>query len=149
LSADPTGLGGLRDIVVPPPVSWWPLAPGWWILLAAIGVIAVLLGRRAVRRWQGNAYRRTALAQLRESRSPADVNTLLKRTALAAFPRVGVARLAGRSWSNWLRETGGADLDQEVADALSMGSFRGDNPADLTAAREFARRWIRRHRRRR
>jgi hypothetical protein len=148
LSADPASLDALRDIVVPPPVSWWPLAPGWWILLVAIGLIAALLGRRALLCRRANAYRRAALAQLREASSPADVNTILKRTALAAFPRAGVARLAGPAWSKWLRETGGEDLDGEVADALAMSSFRRGGRVDLAAVKAFAGRWIRRHRRR-
>jgi len=147
LSVDAASLDALRDIVVPPPVPWWPLAPGWWVLLAATVLIAALLGHRALRRWRANAYRRAALVQLREARSPTDVNTILKRTALAAFPRADVARLAGPAWSNWLCETAGADLDREIADSLALNSFRREDRADLAAAKELARRWIRRHRR--
>ena len=29
-------LANLRDIHLPGDVSWWPLAPGWWLLLAVI-----------------------------------------------------------------------------------------------------------------
>jgi hypothetical protein len=148
LSAGPASLDALRDIVVPPPVSWWPLAPGWWVLLLAIAVIAALVIRRAVRNRRANAYRRAALAQLRGADSPAEVNTILKRTALAAFPRAGVARLAGPAWSDWLRETGGADLDSEIADSLAMSSFHAQDRTDLAAVKAFAGRWIRRHRRR-
>ncbi len=147
MSADPASLDALRDIVVPPPVPWWPLAPGWWVLLAAILVSVALLGRRALRRRRDSGYRRAALAQLREARSPADINTILKRAALAAYPRTDVARLAGPAWSNWLRETGGADLDEGVAQALAVSSFRREDAGDLAAASEFAQRWIRRHRR--
>jgi hypothetical protein len=32
----------LRDIHLPEPISWWPLAYGWWILLGVFGVAAVL-----------------------------------------------------------------------------------------------------------
>ncbi|NVJ59299.1 MAG: DUF4381 domain-containing protein [Gammaproteobacteria bacterium] len=36
-------LSQLRDIHAPDPVSWWPLAPGWWILLVLIvGVLSWL-----------------------------------------------------------------------------------------------------------
>jgi hypothetical protein len=148
LSADPASLDALRDIVVPPPVSSWPLAPGWWILLVAIGLVLALLGRRALLRRRASAYRRAALVQLREAESTADINTILKRAALAAFPRADIARLAGPAWSTWLRETGGADLGEGVAHDLAMSSFRRVDSVDLEAAREFARRWIQRHRQR-
>ena len=33
---DPGSLQNLNDIVVPGPVAWWPLAPGWYLLLAVL-----------------------------------------------------------------------------------------------------------------
>ncbi len=38
----------LKDIHTPDPISWWPLAPGWWISLLLIIAIAVFLYRK----WQ-------------------------------------------------------------------------------------------------
>jgi len=33
----------LRDIHLPDPISWWPIAPGWWMIIASvILVIAVV-----------------------------------------------------------------------------------------------------------
>ena len=41
----PNPLDQLADIHLPDPVSWWPLAPGWWMLLGlAVSIfIAVAL----------------------------------------------------------------------------------------------------------
>ena len=34
----------LRDIHLPEPISWWPIAPGWWVIIVSvILVIAVVL----------------------------------------------------------------------------------------------------------
>jgi len=29
---DPTSLENLYDIAMPPPIPWWPLAPGWYVV---------------------------------------------------------------------------------------------------------------------
>lgn len=34
----------LRDIHLPEPISWWPLAPGWWVLVAVLLTLLVLGG---------------------------------------------------------------------------------------------------------
>ena len=87
--ADP--LAQLRDIHLPQAVDWWPLAPGWWLLLAlllgALGALAVWLTRRH----RANLYRRQALAELaqlqtRGDNAAADVIALLRRCAECAYP---------------------------------------------------------------
>jgi hypothetical protein len=52
----------LRDIHLPTPVSWWPLAPGWWFCMG----MAVLALAAAWWWWQGAAARRTRRAALAE-----------------------------------------------------------------------------------
>ena len=29
----------LRDLHLPDAIGWWPLAPGWWGVIAALGVL--------------------------------------------------------------------------------------------------------------
>ncbi|MCA9451888.1 MAG: DUF4381 domain-containing protein, partial [Nitrospira sp.] len=47
-------LQGLRDVHLPPPISLWPPAPGWWITLGLVmmGVILCLWILRNRRRKQ-------------------------------------------------------------------------------------------------
>ena len=107
MNPDPASLANLRDIVTPPPVPWWPPAPGWWFLLSALGLIAVLVAVHGWRRWRADAYRRAALRELCAAESVASIAELLKRAALAASPRTQVASLTGSAWVKWLAETGG------------------------------------------
>src|SRR5262245_63229264 len=104
---DPGSLDRLNDIVVPPPVPWWPPAPAWY----AVGIIVLIL--LAVLAWQMIAwrmrtrYRRAALAELatidtRSSHALGAVAELVKRVALAAFPREQVASLAVDVWLAFL-----------------------------------------------
>ena len=57
-------LANLHPLREPELIGWWPLAPGWWILiviaLLCLGALIYLLIRRSRR----NAYRRLALSQL-------------------------------------------------------------------------------------
>ena len=109
---DPTELP-LRDLHLPDPIGWWPLAPGWWILivLAVAGIGWLLL--RAWRKRQFNAPRRYAIralstveAEYLAHRDPVmlgqQLSELLRRGMLAYAPRHEVAGLTGESWLAWL-----------------------------------------------
>ncbi|GAB4066823.1 DUF4381 domain-containing protein [Ancylobacter sonchi] len=151
---DEADLSRLADIVVPPPVAWWPPAPGWWMLLAALLAAGLILLVAAVRRWRRNAYRREALAALdrlgpaTDAAGIAAVSAVLKRTALAAYPRDQVASLTGRAWVAFLDRTSGSQTFSAsgLAGAAS-GAPAGEETEQLGAALlAAARRWVTHHR---
>lgn len=103
----------LRDLHLPADVGWWPLAPGWWVLLALAASGLCFLAYRAWRRWRHNRARRFALRQLdriaREFAGNNDLpwlgkqlSELLRRGLLAYAPRDEVAGLTGERWLQWL-----------------------------------------------
>ncbi|HLU05258.1 MAG TPA: DUF4381 domain-containing protein [Woeseiaceae bacterium] len=103
----------LRDLHLPEAIGWWPLAPGWWVLLGLAGLVLLLLFRKAWVRWREDAARRVALRELarvestyHESPNPVLLATrlseLLRRTMLAYSPRKEVAGLTGLQWLAWL-----------------------------------------------
>ena len=142
--SDPADLSNLRDIVVPPEVALWPPAPGWWILLAGGIAMAAIFAGMIVAWYRRNAYRRAALVAL-DTADADDISTILKRAALAAWPRAEVASLTGADWLAFLDRTARSDVFTRGAgrdlETLAFGGA-GDKQAVLTAAR----RWIRRHR---
>lgn len=145
MNSDPASLANLRDIVTLPPVPWWPPAPGWWFLLAVLGLIVLLAAVRGWRHWRANAYRRTALRALREVESLASIAEILKRAALMASPRTQVASLTGSTWVDWLEKTAGRPVPPAVGQALAVGLFTetgADNVGELAV---FAAEWIRGH----
>ena len=103
----------LRDLHLPALTGWWPLAPGWWILIAlALGGLGYLIWR-AYQRFRRNAPRRKALSELRYLQAEyawsgdvislgSKLSTLLRRAMLAYAPRDEVAGLTGRNWLEWL-----------------------------------------------
>ncbi len=146
MNPDPANLANLRDIATPPPVSWWPPAPGWWFLLTVLGLVAVLVAVHGWRRWRADAYRRAALRELRGAENVASIAELLKRAALAACPRTQVASLTGSAWVKWLAETGGRPVPAAVSEALAVGAYSGCELADVSELAPFAAQWIRSHR---
>jgi len=61
-SQDP--LAALRDLVAPTAVSWWPLAPGWWLLIAVLLAALGYTGWWLWRRYRARQYLREARALL-------------------------------------------------------------------------------------
>ena len=120
-AADPTSLENLFDIVVPPPVPWWPPAPGWFVIGGVLLVLVFRVAWRTWRRWRAAAYRRAALAEWRQLKTQATdsrhreaalrhLPELVKRVALATFPREEVASLSGVEWLRFLDRTGHTDV---------------------------------------
>ena len=145
MNSDPASLANLRDIVTPPPVPWWPLAPGWWFLLTVLGLVAVLVAVQGWRRWRANAYRRAALRALGHAENAASIAEILKRAALVASPRAQVASLTGSAWVKWLAETGGRPVPAAVSQALTIGVFAERESAGVSELAAFAAEWIRSH----
>lgn len=145
--ADPADLSNLRDLALPAEVSLWPPAPGWWILAASVVVSVAILTVMAVRHHRRNAYRREALQQL-ETIEAASISSVLKRAALAAWPRAEVAPLSGPTWLAFLDRTGRmTTFVKGPGQAIEAMTFGASVPAtDAEAARAAARDWLRRHR---
>lgn len=153
-----TALRSLHDIAIPQPVSWVPQTWGWALIAIAVALVAMLLALRWLRHYRANAYRREAVAMLggidaglRNGMPPREaahqLGELLKRTALAAWPRKKVASLSGRAWVDFLsgddKETDDSALrrlfdDLEYQDRLPTVQF-------LNEVIPAARRWIERH----
>lgn len=163
MNSDPSSLNRLHDLVVPPPVSWWPPAPGWYWLMGIGLVIGFYLLLREFVRWQHNRYRREALAQWRiqwmkladantRVAATADLAVLLKRAALSAFPRNQVASLTGGEWMAFLDQTGQMDgFASEAGKLLEQAAYDCITPAQCDEARAnqaamLVYRWLRRHR---
>lgn len=144
MTQDAGSLQNLRDIVEPPAVSSWPWAPGWWIVVAVSVTGLAVLGYKALVAWRANAYRREALRELQVATTASDVSTILKRTALSAWPRSQVASLTGTAWCEWLQNTGPADLSASVREQLTNGLYREDR-ANIQSLSTFAAMWIRTH----
>jgi hypothetical protein len=144
----PSPLEKLHGFYQPPPPPWTPQTIGWYILFGLFALLLTWAAWHILARWRHNRYRRDAVREL-ERLDASAIPALLKRTALAAWPRDQVASLSGESWIRFLETHGGEgsfshgpgrlflDLDYRAA-SLSF--------SDQLALRQIAGDWIRRHR---
>lgn len=152
----------LADLAVPPPIGWVPQTWGWAMLAGVVIMLAGWLAWRGMKRRAANRYRREALQMLDrleagltddEQRAAAvlAMAELLKRVALAAWPRAEVATLSGHAWIQFLREHDGASrLPDEFATLLDDLEYRAPTPfQNMDESRRWAgavRKWIEGHR---
>ncbi|MEM7078192.1 MAG: DUF4381 domain-containing protein [Pseudomonadota bacterium] len=100
----------LRDIHLPTDPSWWPPAPGWWLLLMALAYVVYRLVRYARYRHQARAplsrshvllddlYARHASGELSALAFAHETNEVLKRLLVRGYRAGFAARLSGTRW---------------------------------------------------
>jgi len=159
-AAEPFGnpwMKNLVDVEPPPPVPWWPPAPGWYALAGLVTLAVVWLLWRGARRWRSNAYRREGARRIRATRSmPPEaaldaIARVLKRVALTTCGRETVSSLSGAEWRAFLDRTGRThEFSSEPGERLTTLRYAGRgesvSTAELETLRRISRRWILSHR---
>jgi hypothetical protein len=151
-------LAQLRDYRLPEPVSWWPPAPGWWALLLLLAALALWLlwrVRRQLARTAATRQARRELARLRARCASGDdnvacvreVSVLLRRFALARWPRQQVAGLSGSAWLAFLDAHGGnGRFSNGAGRHLADAPYRPRAAVPLPELLDLADDWIRHNR---
>ncbi|MFT6916575.1 MAG: hypothetical protein ACJAWL_002915 [Motiliproteus sp.] len=157
-AAAPVSLEQLRDLQLPDPIGLWPPAPGWWLLALLSAGLLCWLGLWLYHYWQRNRYRNQALQELTRldklrQQSPQlwlqQLNQLLRRTALAAYPPQTIAPLSGAAWVDFLYRSSRLEaFHQSPGTTLACGPYQQAISIDTLALRQLAHAWIRRHKRR-
>ncbi|MEP3048842.1 MAG: DUF4381 domain-containing protein [Roseibium sp.] len=135
----------LEPVPEPAPISMVPQTVGWlWLGLGVLVVLGMIIWRIWTYR-KTTAYRREALAELKLKSDPASIAHLLRRTALAAYPRVKVASLTGSDWLSFLDTSyGGTEFSNGPGRVIADSPYmRRVETQDLTS---LARIWIKTHR---
>lgn len=154
-NADP--LVQLKDIHLPTPVGWWPPAPGWVLISAGIFFLAMAIVYFTLKKHRNAMPKKKALILLKNYQQiyeregnaalvSAGISELLRRVALAYFPREQVASLKGREWLKFLNETGkGIDFNL-VKVMLLETPFKTEETMDLRPLFQAAQLWIQQRR---
>jgi len=160
-------LDQLQPLIAPPTISPWPPAPGWWLLLALLPVLAWGLWR--VRRWRPrkrplprteqplDPVRVAALEELARLPRPYDkapagawlqqINALLKRLCRSHYPLANSHTLNGRQWLAFLdNRCPAAGLTRWMV--LVEGAYKPECRLDdkaIAGLSQAVETWIRKH----
>lgn len=139
----------LEPVPEPAPISMAPQTMGWVWLGLMLLVLGAALVWMFLRRWRRDAYRRAALAELGNTAQDASsLAHLVRRTALAAYPRSAVASLIGDKWLTFLDDAyGGSGFSNGPGKVLATAPYQ-EEPAG-EPLRLLVKEWIKRHRRER
>lgn len=108
-------LSELYDIEGLDAISWWPLAFGWWLVIAIplIGIFLFFIyyyKRRIFKQsWQYSILNQLTVMQhgLRKDNTQASVielSELIRRIAMHQYSRAECAGLEGKVWLEWLKQ---------------------------------------------
>jgi len=142
----------LRDIRLPVEPGFWPLAPGWWLLITVILVLIIWLAfkwykhRIKKQRWlainqqlseieynyQQNKNQQLLLTQ---------VSTLLRRFVKYQLKQNQATSLAGHKWIEYLNQFDSSQSFAAYEQALTQGVYQAncqyDAPGLITTTRRF------------
>lgn len=142
----------LHEVPAPPPVSMWPQTWGWLVIGIILLGLAGYYAWRRYRHYRANAYRREALTALAAAgNDAATIATIVRRTALSAYPRDEVAALSGDAWVDFLashsgKQTGKQGFDQKQWQLLVSSPYcRPDRITSDTDFNALARQWVQSH----
>ncbi len=148
----------LRDISLPQAVSWWPLAPGWWLVagitlaLFAAGLVYYVLRRRSLRyiALQELAVLRREAADIHHTELATRLSVLLHRVSMAVDGRQ-TGMLSDVSWSGYLSK-GEQGMARDVAECIASAPYRQTDSLqtkhtvpDRDSLLDSSEIWIRRH----
>lgn len=141
-------LAALRPLHAPAPISWWPPALGWWLVLFAIIALLIVIYRY----WRRMAPQRAALRELEllnqapDDHPIATLNQLLKRYAMVCWPTKTVASLSGKAWLEFLDANGGNGEFTSGSGRILLTDPYQKQSADFNELTALAHRWIKSNR---
>lgn len=140
-------LADLKDIHLPAPVSIFPLAPGWYIVLAVLLVIIILFILWQMRRASKQYKLKQVLALLAQIEAKAEssdveqreevlpeISILLKRVAREKFSELHPQNLFGEKWLQFLDRSGKTTEFTSGAGRILLDVYKRqslENPQEL------------------
>ncbi len=142
----------LRDIKLPPEPGFWPLAPGWWVLIALLSIVLLWVifkwfgHLRKKRRWQEIDQQLSAIEFAFQQNGDkkqllADLSVFLRRFVKFQLQQSHAVTLTGQKWIDHLNQLQEQKLFAPYATVLGDGVYQQNPDFDadglLQATRQF------------
>lgn len=122
----------LRDIHLPDPISWWPLALGWWFVAAATLLLITLtlfviyrLVRQSTKK-QANKVLKEIEATFQQTNNGAqciaELSILLRRVVITRNPKS--AGVTGKAWLQLLDDPNTQEFSQGLGQILLTAPYQ-------------------------
>lgn len=144
----------LRDIHLPDPISWWPLAPAWWITLAIVLLLSFFMVV-AIRRYLKPSLRKQAVKALDRieetfrqtddsSQCLAELSVFLRRAVLSQKISLKSAGLTGQAWLQLLdRPLSQPEFSEGIGQLLLKGPYQAQaKKEDAWQLIKLCRKWV-------
>jgi len=115
LETAPQQVLDLRDIHLPDAISWWPIAPGWWFVLASLILIPIaffiiknMYARKQLKRdvrSELDIIKQQFQSMQNKSQLAKSLSILLRRASMSYYPKTNIAGLTGNDWLSYLDDT--------------------------------------------
>lgn len=146
----------MRDVHLPTDIGWWPLAPGWWIIIVLLLFAGIATTYLVFKNKRRQAYRQFALKELNHNYTLCQetgstraylqsANAILKRCVLHASGTSDAARLSGKAWLNTLSAMIPGDLSDQVETALGILIYQAESDLDVKLIHSELQDWVRFH----
>lgn len=117
-------LDNMHDIINPDAVGFFPLAPGWIIVLFLLLALLFHFTIQAYKYYKKSLYRREALKELGAYRQYSKENagsllSLAKRVAIAAYGREKVANFYDDTWWDFIEKHSKAHVSRQEREDIA------------------------------
>lgn len=146
----------LRGLHQPEAISWWPMAPGWWILLFIVISLIAWCTWLLIRHFQKNRYKKQACSELelahiqwaKDSNASIYIqsaNAILKRALIVAGANTHTVSRTGKDWEEILNIWAKKPLLEKSVYALSESAYQAKPDADIEELHRDISYWLRTH----
>ena len=122
-------LSGLKDLHLLTEPSLWPLAYGWWVLLASLiglillGIIVFIIWHNRPVVYAIRKVKKITQKEMDDITYIKKLSQLLRRVAIAADDRTAVAKLSDIKWQQFLMTRVPKTLSEEEAHLIAFAPY--------------------------